>query len=559
MNAVPENKWNRSSLLLMLCGLLAGIVGTAAVMLFLRPAPPVALPTAETKKEEKPAETGPIKLSEEAVKTAGLRVETARIAPIGEGLTVPGTVELSPNRSAKVTPPAPGKVVRLLVNPGDSVRAGQSVAMLDSYEVAQARAAVRQAESGVQQARAGVQTAGAETAQAQASQEQARSDIEQAKTKRTSAETALQRQRDLAKAGAFAQAPLQAAQSELAEAQSGLLQAQTELQAQTVVLQRAERLFKEELVSRAELEQAQAEQNKDRGQVDRTLARVGMAKQALEREQKISTGDLLNKQAVQTAEAEVRAVIGDVQKTRQGFNRAQQDVGRAQKGEQAAHTTLQGAESGLRAARANLLALEGAAHTEDGGLISIAAPISGVVTERAATIGESVERTTALLVIENLNTVTVNANVAEKDIARVRVGQVVQVVVPAYPEHTFPGVVQSIAGGVDEKTRALSVRCLVENRDGRLKPEMFARVTLGIGAKTNALSVPVSALEEDGEDRFVYIETGKGYERRKVQVGRVTETAAEIKDGIKPGEKIVVEGVFVLKSENQKDTLKGDD
>lgn len=561
MNAPTANKFNRSSLPLVLCGVLAGGVGTTVVMTRLRPAPPAAeTKQAETKKEENPAEAGPIKLSAEAAKTVGLRVETVRLAPMREGLTVPGTVELSPNRSAKVTPPAPGKVARLLVNPGDTVRAGQLLAVLDSYEVAQAHAAVRQAESGVQQARAGVQTAEAETAQAQAGVQQAQGDIAQAQTKQASAEIALQRQRDLAKAGAFAQAPLQAAQSELAEAQSALLQAQTEQQAQAGVLQRAERLFKAELVSRAELEQAQTEQSRNRTQVDRAQARVGIAKQGLEREQKIAASDLLNKQVVQTAEAEVRAAQGDVQKARQGFNRAQQDVRRARKGEQAAHTMLQGAEGGLKAARANLFALEGTGHVEGGsGLVGIAAPISGVVTERAATVGEAVERTTALLVIENLNTVLVSANVAEKDVARVRVGQTVRITVAAYPKQTFSGVVQSIAGRVDEKTRALAVRCLVENRDGRLKPEMFARVTLGVGAKTNALSVPVSALEEDGADRFVYVETGEGYKRRKVRVGRVLETTVEITDGLKPGEKVVVEGVFVLKSEANKDKLKGDD
>ena len=70
---------------------------------------------------------------------------------------------------------------------------------------------------------------------------------------------------------------------------------------------------------------------------------------------------------------------------------------------------------------------------------------------------------------------------------------------------------------------------------------------------------PFRRLEEAGADRFVYVETGAGFERRKVQVGRVTETTAEITDGLKPGEKVVVEGVFVLKSEANKDKLKGDD
>jgi len=559
MTASPRQKFNKSNLPLVLGSLLVGIVGTAIVMPHLRPAP-VAAPQTETKPEENPAATGPIKLSEAAAKTAGLRIETVHIAPMREGLTVPGTVELSPNRGAKVTPPAPGKVVRLLVNPGDSVRSGQALAVLDSYEVAQAHAAVRQAEANIEQARAGVQTAQAETAQTRASVQQAQGDIEQAQSKQASAETALQRQRDLAKAGAFSQAPLQAAQSELSAAQSELLQAQTDLQAHTVVLQRAERLYKEELISRAELEQAQAEQNKDKTLVDRAQSRTAIAKQALEREQKISSGDLLNKQAVQTAEAEVRAAQGEVQRARQGLHRAQQDVRRAQKGEQAAQTMLHGAEDSMKAARANLFALEGPGHVEGGsGLISVSAPISGTVTERTATVGEAVERTAALMVIENLNTVTVEAYVAEKDLARIRPGQNVQLTVPAYPNDTFSGVVQSIAGRVDEKTRALAVQCLVENRAGRLKPEMFARVTLGVGVQKNALSVPVSALEEEGTDRFVYVETGEGYTRRKVQIGHVTETTAEITEGLRSGEKVVVEGVFVLKSERQKDSLKGDD
>ncbi|MCW3055625.1 MAG: putative Co/Zn/Cd efflux system rane fusion protein [Chthonomonadales bacterium] len=560
MTVSPTHRFAKTTLPLVLGSLLVGIVGTAILMPHVRPAPVAAVPPIEARPEDKPEAAGPIHLSETAAKTAGLRTETVRMAPVHEGLEVPGTVELSPNRSAKVTPPAPGKVVRLLVNPGDSVHAGQALAILDSYEVAQAHAAVRQAEAGKQQAKAGVQTAQADTDQMRASVLQAQSEIEQAKSKQANAQTALERQRDLAKAGAFSQAPLQAAQSELSTAQSELLQAQTELQAQTVVLQRAERLFKAELVSRAELEQAQTEQNRDRVQVDRAQARAAIAKQSLEREQKISSGDLLNKQAVQTAEAEVRVAQGEVQKANQGFHRAQQDVRRAQKGELAAGTLLQGAEDAVKAARANLFALEGMGHVEAGsGLISLSAPISGTVTERSATVGEAVERSATLMVIENLNTVTVEAHVSEKDIARVRIGQEIHVTLPAYPNQSFSGIVQSIAGRVDEKTRALSVRCLVENRGGRLKPEMFARVTLGVGAPKNALSVPLSALEEEGTDRFVYVQTGEGYLRRKVQVAHVTETTAEIAEGLHSGEKVVVEGVFVLKSETQKDSLKGDD
>ena len=187
------------------------------------------------------------------------------------------------------------------------------------------------------------------------------------------------------------------------------------------------------------------------------------------------------------------------------------------------------------------------------------APISGVVTERAANIGETAERTTALMVIENLNTVIVNASVPEQDTGRIQVGQTVTVSVAAFPARRFAGTVQSLSGRVDEKTRALFARCLVENRDGLLRPEMFAQVTLGIGARSQALSVPDTALDEDGDSRFVYVESGEGFERRKVQVGRATDTSAEIISGLKPGEKVAVTGVFILKSETNKDKLKGDD
>lgn len=554
---------HQASASLVVGGIVLGVVGTALILPRFRPVPPMqgtgiaAATGKEAKTAEATTESDVIELSSEAAKTAGLRVEAARLAPIGEDLTVPGTVELSPNRSAKITPPAPGKVTRLLVNLGDSVRAGQPLVTLNSFEVAQAHAAVRQAESEVQQTRAGIQTAQAEIEQARASVQQAQAEVAQARTRQASAETALQRQRELAKAGAFSQAPLQTAQSELSAAQSELLQAQTELQSHAVVLQRAERLFKEELVSRSELEQAQLEHRQDQAKVTQAQSRVELAKRTLEREQRVFSGDLLSKQAVQTAEAEVRAAQGDVQRAKQGLLRAQQDVRRAQKGEQAARTAQRGAEERLLASRANLFALEGMGHTEgEGGLITVTAPLNGVVTERAATVGEAVERTTSLLVIENLHTVTVNAHVPEQQIGRVRVGQRVQVRVAADPKQPFPGTVQSIAGRVDEKTRALAVRCLVENRNGLLRPEMFARVTLGIGTKATVLTVPTSALEENGADRFVYVETNGKYERRKVQVGRATETLAEITEGLESGERVAVDGLFVLKSEANKNKLK---
>lgn len=475
---------------------------------------------------------GLIKLDADAVKTAGIRVEVARTVPLGVSLTVPGTVEVGPNRGAKVTPPVPGKIVRLVANVGQPVRAGQTLAVLDSVEIAEGHAAVRQAESGVKQAQASLQTA--------------QTSVQQARTTLRSAETALLGQQRLAKAGVFSQPSLQAARAAVADAESELLQAQTEAQSHTTVLARAGRLFKEQLIARAELEQAQAEQLQDATRVAQAQARVNTAKQTLAREDRLAQGGLLSRQALQTNEAEVRAARGAVQ--------------RAVQEEQVARTALIAARSAVSAAQANLEAAEGNGHTEgEGGRLTLYAPISGMVTNRNATLGEAVERTSALFVIESLQSVQVIASVPERDVARVRAGQGVEVTVSAYPKERFTGVVQSVGSRVDEKTRALPVRILVQNPNGRLKPDMYASVMLATGEKAGALAVPASAVGEEGDERFVFVQENGGYERRNVTLGRANGGLVEVLSGIKAGEAVVTEGVFVLKSEDTKAELKGHD
>lgn len=554
MSTVPTRK---AHLLVLFVGLLVGIVGTVAVMSRSHPGAQVQA-EAHPQAPHAASEDTKIVLSAEAKESAGIRVEPARMLPMGESLTVPGIVDVSPNREAKITPPVSGKIARLLVKLGDTVRPGQPLLTLNSFDVAQAEAAVKQASAGIDQAEAALKTSGAEVAQAQAGIAEAEAELEQARTKQRSAETALGRQKELAAAGAFSQAPLQAAQSEMSEAQSELLKAQTDLQAHTVVLQRSERLFKEELISRADWEQAQLEQQQDKTQVARATSRVDIARQALNRERKVSQGDLLSKQAVQTSEAEVRVAEGEVQKAQQGVFRARQDLHKAQTGEEAARTFLRGATATHAAARANFTALAGSGRGEGSGLLTLYAPMGGTVSELHATLGEAVERSTLLCTVENIHTVVVNASVSEKDVARIRMGQACEVTVPAYPGQPFPGVVQTIASHVDEKTRALSARCLVQNTGGRLKPEMFAKVALGVGTLRKALSVPVSALDEDGDAHYLYVEEEGGYERRRVEVGRKTDTRAEILSGVKPDEKVVTAGIFVLKSESKKGQLKGD-
>lgn len=501
-----------------------------------------------------------ITLSPEARKTAGITVEPVQLAPGGDTLSVPGTIEFNPNKGARVTPPVSGKLVRIMVGLGTSVRAGEPLAVMDSFDIAQAQAAVHQAAAAVQQAQAALPTAAAGIEQARAGVAQAQAGLESARSRERSARIALQRQTALAQTGAFSQPSLQAAQQELSEAQSQLLQSETDLQAHTVVLQRAERLFNEQLIARADMEQAQLDQRQDQAKVERAQQRAALASQALQREQRVFRGDLLTKGAIQGAEADLRAAQADVQKAVQEVFSAQQQVRRSLTEEQAARTTLQGALSSASSARGNLSSLAGAGRLQNlAGQITLYAPISGVITERHATQGEAVERSSTLFVIANLTAVTVEASVPERDVARVHVGESVSVSAAAYPARSFPGVVEGIGSQLDEKTRALPVRCLVENRDGLLKPEMFALVTLASRSATRIPAVPSSAVEEDGPRRYVYVETEGGYARREVRVGPPRGEIIPVLVGLRPGEHVVTQGVFILKSERLKSQLKGDD
>ena len=530
----PENVNTKKTFGLAAAAFLIGVAGTAAMTTRHTAAPVGQSAEAATADNSNDDSQSPplIKIEAAAAQNAGIKTRQATLAPLTALLTVPGTVEANPSGQAKITPPASGKLTRILVSLGNTVRKGQPLAVLDSSDVAQSHAAVRDAELGVGQAVAAVQTAQAQTGQSRAKLE--------------SAQTTLQRQRQLAQAGAFSQAPLLAAQSEVSQAQSELTQAQTELRTRAAAAQRAERLIQDQLISKSEMEQAQADLQQTQTRVGQAAARAALAKQALTRERKVYGGDLLSKQAVQSAQADVRAAQAELQTS---LSQAQ-----------AAGTALKSARGRVTAAENTLSALEGGSHMAGGaGRVMLYAPLGGVVTEKSATLGETVERSTALMTISSTNVVLVQANVPERDASRVRVGQSVQVTVPAYAGQTFVGSVQTLGSSVDEKTRTLPVLCFVENRDGRLRPEMFARVSLSTGKGGSGVFVPSAAVDEDGDKRFVYVAKGGGYEKRAVEVGRTTQTTVQIVSGVQPGESVATEGMFVLKSESKKDELKGDD
>jgi cobalt-zinc-cadmium efflux system membrane fusion protein len=184
-------------------------------------------------------------------------------------------------------------------------------------------------------------------------------------------------------------------------------------------------------------------------------------------------------------------------------------------------------------------------------VFSLNAPISGVVVERNATVGATVGSDASLFKIIDTSNVWVDANVFEKDLGRVRRGQEVRVTVPAFPGVTFSGRVILISSVVNPETRGVQVRTEVSNADGRLKPDMFANVEIITDVRRAAISLPESAVLDDGGKKVVFVQTDKGYEKHIVTTGIQNGDRVEILDGLQAGDHVVVKGNYLLLQQGQ--------
>jgi len=179
-------------------------------------------------------------------------------------------------------------------------------------------------------------------------------------------------------------------------------------------------------------------------------------------------------------------------------------------------------------------------------VFSLTSPISGIVIERNGTIGATVGSDANVFKIIDASRVWIDANVFEKDLERVRRGQQVKVSVPAFPGATFSGRVILVSSVVDLETRSVKVRTEVANPDDRLKPDMFANVQIITDLHRTAISIPQSAVLDDGGKSVVFVSEGSGYVKRGVNLGIQANGRVEIIEGLQAGDKVVVKGNYLL-------------
>lgn len=191
------------------------------------------------------------------------------------------------------------------------------------------------------------------------------------------------------------------------------------------------------------------------------------------------------------------------------------------------------------------------------GHFEISAPIQGVIIEKHMVQGEFVSAESALFTVADLSRLWVQSNIYERDLARIRAGLRVEVSVAAYADARFPGTIEYVGAVMDEQTRTVRARVVVDEHGGRLRPGMFAQVHIEVERREAVLAVPESAVQSyAGADVVFFEEEPNHFEVRRIVTGVRFGGFVEVVEGIEEGIPVVSEGAFLLRSELEKGSFE---
>jgi len=378
-----------------------------------------------------------IKVDPETAKRLQIKVEPVKSQQLVLAIQTTGQIAALPDRKVEITSPIKGSVIELFVQPGASVRAGQTVAILSSPELGELRVIAQE-----KRAEAEVDLRLAQQ-NYDRHQQIAVTNIAQAKTELKFAQESFDRDKELLTRGAIPRRQLLESETKLFTAKAATNRAESKL-------------------------------------------------------------DLLQ------AESEVKRAQSKIQLSDSAYQARLQQLG---------------------------------ANANPDGTVAIVSPIDGIVSDREISLGESVaEAGKALMTIVDNGTVLATANVYEKDLGKIKIGQSVRVKVTSLPSQTFEGKISMIGAVVEGDSRVIPVKAELDNAAGLLKPGMFAELELATSKSTESvLVIPRSSIVEANGKQIVYIQNGDAFQPVEVSLGRESGDLVEVIDGVFEGDAIVTQ------------------
>ncbi|RLK06768.1 efflux RND transporter periplasmic adaptor subunit [Tenacibaculum discolor] len=184
------------------------------------------------------------------------------------------------------------------------------------------------------------------------------------------------------------------------------------------------------------------------------------------------------------------------------------------------------------------------------------ATVSGTVSEKLVEQGDYVSQGQALLKIANLNSVWANFDVYENQISNFKVGQDISITTNAYPNETFKAKVSFINPVLNQETRTVTMRAVLNNSKGKFKPAMFVTGKVEATEKQTKeqLSIPATAVLWTGKRSVVYVKPDESkpvFEMREVVLGGKAGDNYQVEKGLKSGEEIVTNGIFTIDASAQ--------
>lgn len=254
-----------------------------------------------------------------------------------------------------------------------------------------------------------------------------------------------------------------------------------------------------------------------------------------------------------TAEAEQAKASSEEARQRLAYERAKnlhEHEVIARKEFEAAEADYRQAQAETRRTSQRMRNLQASGH--ENGKFMLRSPLAGLVVERTVNPGQEVrpDLQAPLFLVTDISQLWVLVDVPEKNLSHVKVGQTVSVETDAWPNQHFSARVERIGVAVDPVTRRVQVRCTISNRDLKLKPEMFARVSFLADNERKGIRVPNTSLVTEGLYVYVFVEKAPGtFEKRKVSLALRGNDHSFVDSGLNEGEKVVIEGALLLNSE----------